>query len=436
MPDMNWKTWLVVIFLGLGLLMQCLKHTPLVNSKMPWAKGVLHSSHQSLPYSVKVAQGRQNLKPQATRLSGSQISREQLEKFVAANKQTATTFDHAPEKGAEVKDKKAKDKDKKKKLDKCDEINPKLDPKTGQPLPCKKKKKKEDKEEAKTETPKEEPKKDKDDSRNSAIDQAVGGAVASGQLPGNPATDTDNAFDTLENWQKRLLNFPDLVETNRFIDHYQKSLVTADVFYKIVQQMLEDSRSDMKNLGVLCSGLTPSVISFQLLAGITKSERSDSPVRLKAEGFLSNYTDLSRLGIVERVLKSPSSTYATVVATQKLSTAANKLLKPVSSNSTDPSTSGSTTAPTTTANTSASSVAKQQATLQKNVTYFQRFVAILQELSHSGDANVVDQSKRTLAELQTLLANAGGSTQALDQPQAGTGPSLSDVSNFDSAPQI
>ncbi|MGE3760571.1 MAG: hypothetical protein AB7H97_22595, partial [Pseudobdellovibrionaceae bacterium] len=160
-----------------------------------------------------------------------------------------------------------------KKMAKDDEWETVIDPKTGKKIKRKKKKKKvakkpkkkEEEVAAKPEKTEEEPTKTDDKNINAAIAEVVAtGSVA----PPVPNNKPDDAFTSAEEWIKKLLNRPDLAETKRFIDHYNKNLVTAEVFYKVVGMMIEDPRPEMKKLGVLAAGASQSVMSFQLLAEV------------------------------------------------------------------------------------------------------------------------------------------------------------------------
>jgi hypothetical protein len=393
MQDMDWKTWALVIALVLGAGFEFFKLLP--NRGAAWESESLHLAGESQPYSVKNIE-RENARLRPRPLPAhTGVTRGQLEKFLAANHPQQTEFDHPKDKGAEGKV------DGKKKAEKCDEKHPKFDPKTGRKIACKKKKKDKKKDIAKTdEAPKYDTDHDQDHDQDSDINSALTEAAATGQIPQPLSDKPDDAFDSLENWESRLLSQPDLAETKRFIDHHQKNLVTDEIFYKITALMLNDSRPQMKLLGVMCAGLTPSALSFQMLAQTINSERSDSDVRKQAENFVSQtYSSLANLGILEGVLRSSSVSYATVLAAKRLNAIATQYLSPgATGTSKDPvQTSGN---------------------VSKNAAYFQRFIGILQGLTGSADASVSEQSRLTLANLQSLLS--GISTAAVTPPTQAT----------------
>ena len=130
------------------------------------------------------------------------------------------------------------------------------------------------------------------------------------QCPGPRATYSRPPFTSLEEWRRLLLTTPDLAETRVFIQHYQDNLVSAEVFYKIVNEMIADSRTEMKQLGVMCAGVTPSVISFTILAGVEKTEATASAVRNQATGFLSHYATLTYVHILRSIMSGSAPSLA------------------------------------------------------------------------------------------------------------------------------
>ncbi|MBX3021076.1 MAG: hypothetical protein KF799_05310 [Bdellovibrionales bacterium] len=405
MQDTNWKTWGLLFLVAIGISFELLKSLGGGFNKVTPREGLA----QGRPYAVKQRTLVQShrapvVRPQAVQVAAQTggITREMMQKFAEQHSPASTTFDKAKDKD--------KGEEKKKKDYKCDEHNQRIDLKTGKPmvhaqtgkpLICKKKKeKKEEEKPAVADNKKEEPRKPSDD-----IDAMIGQAIATGEIPQPIANDKpDDAFNTLEEWMKRLLNFPDKEETKRFIDHYQRNLVSAEIYYKITEMMLNDSRSQMKQLGVMCAGLTPSVLSFQLLADLIKNEHSGSAARTDAEGFMTRYTDINSLTILERVMRASNTSFATVLATQKLDLAAHRFLQ-------KKDTAPSTGTPTQ----QAQQQAAQTASMKRNASYFQRFVLVLTELSKAPDATVKDQAGRTLTNLTTLLSAVTGT-------QSGPGP--------------
>lgn len=88
----------------------------------------------------------------------------------------------------------------------------------------------------------------------------------------------------MTDWEKLLLVTPNHRETTRFISLYQNKQVTAEVFYGIVGQMLNDGRTQMRSLGVMALGATPSVQSYELLVATTEIETG--PAKTQAITYL------------------------------------------------------------------------------------------------------------------------------------------------------
>ncbi len=295
MNDLNWKTIALITLVLMGVLFEGLKRLP---------KGIvdvqaLKFDAGQTPYQVKFKSGVNppsmvapaTMLPLPKHSAGlAQVNRETLEKFIAANKTHASDFQHTGTEPAKANAKKKKSKP----LAEDEEWEVFVDPKTGKTM--KRRRKKMAKldlyvPEAPKEAKKEEPKKEDD------VDHIMNEAIAGRGLPpvGGKA-DTPQA--DLEEWKRRLLARPDAAETRRFIEHYNNGLVSAEIFYKIIALMLDDSRPQMKELGVLCAGLTPSVVSFQVLAEVLKEERSGSSLRKYSEGFLAQYSTMGRLAIL------------------------------------------------------------------------------------------------------------------------------------------
>ncbi len=372
MSELNWKAWGLGAILVLGLLLEIFKQIP--QSSLQWDPENLFTGRKaSKPYSAADSlHARDHVRPTPSNTAPSRpiVTAKQIENFLDSQRPAAATT-----KGTVVA--KVEKVAKPKKLCKSR--------RTGMIHVCKKKKKKDDKPVASDEPIKyyQAPvaKEDTD------VDQEINSALTTGALIPFVDDRADTTFESLQDWQRRLLRSPDLKETKRFIDQFQKSLVTAEVFYKITDMMLEDSRSEMKLLGVLCAGVTPSLISFQLLAQVLKTERADSKVRVSADGFLDQYAQGNYLSVLESVLRLPAS-HSSIVAAQKLERAASALM--------------SKSAPTTDANAARVNAANTQKRT-RNAALLQRFVLLLQPLTTAKDRDVADQAQKTLASIQGLL---------------------------------
>lgn len=407
MNDMNWKTWAIIFILAMGAGLEAIKRLP-GSSRLENEAAIPGST----PYAVKMKNAPMTIgdvpralpAPKAVVIGGQTISRETLEKFVAANKPEATDFDKVL-KG--MADKNAK---KKKKSKDGDEWEIVVDPKTGKRYKRRKKKgvkaeKKKAEEVAKQE---EEPKKPEPKKDNVKLEDLMAETIQTGQLP-PPPNRADTPFADLEEWKRRLLTQPDASETRTFIDHYKNQLVAADIFYKITQMMIEDSRPEMKDLGILCAGSTPSAFSFTMLAEIHNTERSGSKTRTYADGFLAQYANASSLGILQSVMQSPADSGVAILATQKVDAAAENMLDPEKNKSKTP--------------TAGSNSSQGSVLTHSNAGQFKAFLAILKSMSQGKDASVASQAKTTLANLQRLMyPNSNPNPPQTTQIQASARP--------------
>lgn len=405
MNDLNWKTWGLIFLVALGITFEGLKRLPGGSASKWSAENLKFTSAQTTPYQVQYKRANvgqppamlplNHAKPDPAHAAGlAAVNRETIEKFIAANKTHTSDFNHTP--GLDAgKDGKAKAKAKSKKLGPDEEWEVVVDPKTGKRY--KRRKKKVAKVEevktvvAKTEPKKEEPKKEEDEIQN-MMNEAIAGNALSGGGSGQP----DSPHADLEEWKRRLLARPDAAETRRFIEHYKNGIVSAEIFYKIIALMMEDSRPQMKELGLLCAGMTPSVLSFQVLAGVLKEERSGTSLRAYAESFLKQYSSLGNT-VITRILKSPSSSFIAIQAMKRLEDSANNYLDPKKNK--------------TPKNPSPASAGKHS-----NAGYFTQYISPLNALVRNSDVQVKEQARMTLGTLNSLMNMTGSTTSPAAPP--------------------
>lgn len=382
MDNLNWKTGTLIALMVVGGLFEVFKSIP-AGKNGEINLDIFGLSGAGSPYSVKAglqAKAKLPSRPSAVpaRMGGVDIAK-QMEAFKMANAPTAGEFDHsqAGQGVAKVEQKE-------------DDFEIYIDPVTGE---MKKKKKKKKKKKAKAAdvqedvAQQEEPAQEEKD-----VDQAVANIAATGgfqtvtqkDLKKNPAS------GTIEDWIRILLSSPNLSETKRFISQYQNGKVTSQTFYTIVQMMLEDSRLDMKQLGVMAAGVTPSVRSFEMLAEMQRTQR-DQALTSNIQRFLDPYgANLSHLSVLEKVLSS-NGDYAGLLALHKLNESANRNLNPAQSSEVVMETEGD-----------------QAASLgaSPNAAYYQRFLTVLENLTVSGNQTMAEEAKNSLTGLRNLLGTA------------------------------
>lgn len=380
MFDNNWRTWIVLVIAFVGGSFELLKHLP-VRDSVAWQTENLKYGEGGKPYSVRFFGNPLKHSLRATHVAGdSKILETELKKYVAATAPTQTEVAHPADPAAA----KAKVK-KKKNEDDYDEV---IDPVTGKKV--KRKKKKDAKKDVKP-TPVLKASDflppaldDKDANDAAAIAAAVSAAALTGDIP-PPTKKSADPFASLQEWERLLLSRPDLSETKVFIQDYKNHTVSYDIYNKITQMMVADSRPEMKQLGLMCAGAAPSVNSFNILAGVAKGSGSSAALQTQATGFINQYgSNLSNLAILQGVLRGGNSS-AEILAAQQVDAAAQRFL----------------IQPTTPA-------AGTQSSTPANSAQFQPFLAIFQQLSQNqSDQALADQARQSLSNLQARLGSAG-----------------------------
>lgn len=303
----------------------------------------------------------------------------------------------AENKEAKKDEAKTEDKKEEKKVTEADEFEDVIDPKTGQLV--RRKKVKTEEEKAKQEEEEKLAKQKEDDEaqqkflkeqvekeqerlaalheqeRNAHFAGAAGGAQQ--PQPQQPTSGfSAQGFLSATEWEKKLLNNPSLSATTGFIQAYLGGTVSSTTFYRVVETMLKDNRIEVRGFGLLALGSTPSTISFNELADLSKTESAGSALRPKIDEYLNQYMALQHLEVLSSVINASTSAFNVILAIDKVDASAQKHL----SNKTDPN-------------------------YNRNVAYFKPFISMLEALIKSSDASVVAQAQNTLADLKNLTAS-------------------------------
>ena len=371
MTDLNWKIWLMLVAALLGVSFEVFKRTQTHDSVI-WDVENLHLA-KIQPYSVPEAAIKPSVRVRKLPpVQPSHALQDAYKSFVTANQPHKTEFN---KKLLEAK---------KGDADEWEEV---IDPKTGKKI-RRKKKKDAKKDEKKAEVAAAQPvaPQTPQEPATPSADSGDNSVVGGGQ-----AAVTPQPFTSLQQWQQLLLTNPNPAETRIFIQQYQENLVSAEIFYSIVGSMITDSRSDMKELGLLCLSSTPSVSSFQLLASLEKTEPSNSSIRQEATGLLARYANMGEIRTLQSVIAG-SDAYTQMVATQELDRLVRIYRASSASTSNNPSAQSVTTA--TSASTSAAAAS------------FRPFVGLLQSLTTSSNTLVSQQARATLADINSLLGTS------------------------------
>lgn len=208
-----------------------------------------------------------------------------------------------------------------------------------------------------------------------------------------PEEEEDPEFLTYEEWANEILGQPNFEAVSRLVEHYGTGRVPKEIFYRLIREMLADSRAPMRKLGAMAAGLTPSLDSFLILAELNTSEPFGSELRADIESYLGQYATLTYLPVLEAVLLSNSeavSPYATILAAQKLDQAARSYVTTETDNSSQ-----------------GQGDSSEPQLLSSAQPQFQRFITILEDfIAVSPDLEAVNVAQTTLENLRSLLPAA------------------------------
>ena len=111
-----------------------------------------------------------------------------------------------------------------------------------------------------------------------------------------------NNPQTFEEWRDFILNDPTLDKMRKMIDAYASHKISAEIFYGVLEVLIEDSRDSVRDLAVVGYGTTPSAESFDGLARARDHE--SGKVQEHIDQYLETYTSLTHLSILSQALNS------------------------------------------------------------------------------------------------------------------------------------
>ncbi len=240
---------------------------------------------------------------------------------------------------------------------------------------------------------------------------------ASGMTGAPAAPKRDNDIpQTQRDWETLVLNEPDFKAVEKLVKFYQSSMVSAEIFYNVVRQMVDDKRPKMRQLGLVALGATPSSQSFIELALFLQSERGGvNALKTQAQSYMQRYTELAYVRFLAGAMQASGSPYANMEAIRVFHLAIDRHLKdaqtrnPAEMGEGDPS-----------AQIAAGEPAPDDATAVKKkaldvTSYFRPFVPILERLQADYDnRDLKAAAQSALGALHGLLP----ATAPTDQPTA------------------
>lgn len=254
----------------------------------------------------------------------------------------------------------------------------------------KKKKKKKKKVDGKDENKGSEPNSDEaDDTEEDKSAEAAAPAPADAGFTGGVVAAEPSAYPlSLKEWQDYLLGTPDYKRTTEFIRLYQTGIVEPEIFYTIVDQMLDDTRYRMREFGVMSLGATPSVRSFTVLVDVHNAETT--AIKDYAARHIRAYSQLQFLRILASALSADNATPTlSLEALRLLQQASQRYLKNLN-----------TGQPTEQGNNDD----RGPAATSMVVRHFDPFLPVLLQMSQSAsNSDIRHYATQALSELQALL---------------------------------
>ncbi|MCB0369655.1 MAG: hypothetical protein KDD45_09475 [Bdellovibrionales bacterium] len=152
-------------------------------------------------------------------------------------------------------------------------------------------------------------------------------------------TEKQSVNELITKWSDDLLKTPDYKLLNEFISLKQTGQIPNEVFYPVVQMLIDDSRESMRLMGVFALSSTPSQESFEMLISLEQTSPFGSSVSQNISQAKQSYTSINQLKVLQNVLYSSENMIAIKEAARLVNTAATRYL---ANNNTDVSEQGQT----------------------------------------------------------------------------------------------
>lgn len=198
------------------------------------------------------------------------------------------------------------------------------------------------------------------------------------------------AFDQFEpksaqEWEAFLLKEIDPERVKRFVKLYQTGIVKKDIFFPVIEAMLEDPRPRMRQLAINALGAANSSQSFEMLIHTRQTDAEKSNRELAAR-YLRNYGSANLFAVLNEVISASSDSDAVYEALQLVKAAAEDSLK------------GSKGAPPATTGVQASSLTASW------IRMYSPFVSSIQRtIRQSNNGNIKYMGSQALAAINSLI---------------------------------
>lgn len=155
-------------------------------------------------------------------------------------------------------------------------------------------------------------------------DPYVGTTGSAPAMP-EPQNDEEKSF---EEWRNALLGGePNVEAVNRFIRGFQSNLVTANVFYAILDEMMKKDDVRFRELAVRAAGSVTTMQSYNFLLAVLENEPAGSSAGSAADRELFEYESPSALYVLLSVIMTGTSdTRGLLYAVQSLDRSTSRYL--------------------------------------------------------------------------------------------------------------
>lgn len=138
--------------------------------------------------------------------------------------------------------------------------------------------------------------------KNTSPQPTVGIITAAPKPKLNPgATGTTNNQTTYQEWVHLLLPSTSQAVVAKFVQYYQRGLVTLKVFYQLLSEMDSEPSSNEQLLAIYAANAAPSSESFLFLVNALKAAGNNTSVISTGYQYIDSYQSLSLVPILKQV---------------------------------------------------------------------------------------------------------------------------------------
>jgi hypothetical protein len=211
----------------------------------------------------------------------------------------------------------------------------------------------------------------------------------------NPNAQKDSTLPvTYEDWAKLILGRPQPENVNKLVEYFKNNMVSGEIFYSILDAMLEEPSEEQHKLAVQAAGEVPNPRSFEFLVGVLKNEAQGSTLALSTTKIINSYLNINKVTSLKAVLSMNIADPVTVqMAVQVLDKSTAFYLESRSPSADTEGETATETEPTP---------AQQSRTAA--IKAFRGFEPILESIleTYKGQSSIVDPAQRSLTRIKNL----------------------------------